>query len=451
MTSSDTSTTLTRWYTAARGSAFVAVATRALRELHASDAAAATTAASGLLRPAAIHRWYSPQSVTAPVVCCGCFQPVLVAQDAEGRAQCCELCGVVAHGACLKAVPHNCRLLSLAAVPLPPPPPPQSQPAEAEAVAPSLPPPPPLPSLPHDWRPAGTTLDLILPPADAEMLLTGADTITNSGGGGGANGLSGHASAAHGPSSLCLYCGEPCEVGLLAVEPVWRCGGCRRFVHVQCWSSVHPGVLSAATRAALEGHSMESEEIVGSPRGGVSFQREAYGDGDSARRDGGGGGGGGGGAGTTTTGRAGIGLALGDQKADGTVGSRLRGVGTAAAASSGTAVTATTAAASRKSGCGNGGGDAPTDHTRPNRQSVRSLHPTGPSTIASAAAGTTTCGTLTHKPAAMDGRTKAAAAGPIAAAPPAAAAGWDRHRRCHSLPNIAGQSGSNRAGDGGSG
>ncbi|GIL92070.1 hypothetical protein Vretifemale_19533 [Volvox reticuliferus] len=79
--------TLVRWYTAARGSAFVAVATRALRELHASDAAAATAAASGLLRPAAVHRWYFPQSVTAPVVCCGCFQPVLVAQDAEGRAQ----------------------------------------------------------------------------------------------------------------------------------------------------------------------------------------------------------------------------------------------------------------------------------------------------------------------------------------------------------------------------
>ncbi|GLI65673.1 hypothetical protein VaNZ11_009277, partial [Volvox africanus] len=439
--------TLIRWYTAARGSAFVAVATRALRELHASDAAAATTAASGLLRPAAVHRWYSPQSVTAPVVCCGCFQPVLVAQDTEGRAQCCELCGVVAHGACVKAVPHICRLLSLAAVP----PPPLSQAAEPVVASP----PPPPPSLPHDWRAAGTTLDLILPPADAEMLLTGADTITNGGGGGGgANSWPSHAAAAHGPSSLCLYCGEPCEVGLLAVEPVWRCGGCRRFVHVQCWSSVHPGVLSAATRAALEGQAMESEEITGSPRGGVSFQRDA--DGDSALRDGGGSSGGGGGAETTSTGRAGGGgLSLGVQKADGTASSRGRGVGAAATASSETAVTTTTAAATRKSGCGNGGGggggDAPWDHTRPSRQSARSLHPTGPNTIAPAAAGTTTCGTVTLKPAAMDGRTKAAAAGPSVAAAPAAAAGWDRHRRCHSLPNIAGQSGGNRAGDGGGG
>ncbi|GIM11455.1 hypothetical protein Vretimale_14954 [Volvox reticuliferus] len=430
--------TLVRWYTAARGSAFVAVATRALRELHASDAAAATAAASGLLRPAAVHRWYFPQSVTAPVVCCGCFQPVLVAQDAEGRAQCCELCGVVAHGACLKSVPHNCRLLSLAAAP----------PQQAEPAAATSPPPPPLPPLPHDWRPAGTTLDLILPPADAEMLLTGADTITNGGGGGGgANGWLSNAAAAHGPSSLCLYCGEPCEVGLLAVEPVWRCGGCRRFVHVQCWSSVHPGVLSAATRAALEGQSMEVEEITGSPRGGVPFQRDAAaGSGRAEHASGGSGGGGGGGStGSCSTGRADGNIALGDQRADGAVGVRLRGVGTAAAASSGTALTAATAApASLKSGCGSGGGgggDAPADHTRLHRPSARSLHPTGPSSIAAAAAGTTACGAVTHKPPPLDSRTKAAAAAP-------GAAGWDRHRRCQSLPNIAGQSGGNRNGGG---
>lgn len=128
--------------------------------------------------PFALADWPCCLPLSTPPIC-----PELLA-----CLQCCELCGVVAHGGCFKAVPHNCRLLTLG---------PPAQPAgstasasawsgggagadghrakgEAEGgahsavcgsdlfLAMSLPLPLPLP---HDWRPAGTTLDLILPPA----------------------------------------------------------------------------------------------------------------------------------------------------------------------------------------------------------------------------------------------------------------------------------------------
>ncbi|GLC33320.1 hypothetical protein PLESTB_000346100 [Pleodorina starrii] len=398
---------LLRWYAAARGSAFVAVATRALRELHASGAlfelAGDSADPACMPRPAAAHRWYTPPGVTAPVVCCGCFQPVVVAQGAEGHAQCCELCGMVAHGSCIKAVPHNCRLLSLAAPPTEPPPPP---PARGGGAAPSAAPPPPLP---HDWRPAGTTLDLILPPADSEMLLTGGDSTAaaaGSGGGGaavthGSVSASSAACSSHGPPSLCLYCGEPCEVGLLAVEPVWRCGGCRRFAHVQCWSSLHPGALSAATRAALEGQALEAEEITavggGSPRG-ASYQWDHQANGDGGQEAGSGGSGG-----------------------DPLSGSAAAGGG----------------GGGRRSG---GGG---TDHAGVHGHSARALRPAeGPASAGGGSGG---------------GKGAAVAAAAASAAPAAATASgtWDWSRRCRSLPNIAGHGagggGSRGSGGGGSG
>ncbi|EFJ44622.1 diacylglycerol kinase [Volvox carteri f. nagariensis] len=487
---------LVRWYAAARGSAFVAVAFRALRELHASGAllgsAAGAADAIVLPRPAPVHRWYTPPSVTAPVVCCGCFQPVVVAQGAEERAQCCELCGMVAHGTCVKAVPHNCRLLYMDSLTPPPPPhetpqePQSEQPAAATAAAvtstatasarapPSLPPP-----LPHDWRPAGTTLDLILPPADTEMLLMGGDSSSTMAGPPGASTSSytfpssssasatittttiysnniiinnnnnnaavttstSSSSPCHGPSSLCIYCGEPCEVGLLAVEPVWRCGGCRRFAHVQCWSCLHPDVLSAATRAALEGQAMEAEEISGSPRG-ASLHWDSPGEG----------GGGGGNAVAAASSAMPITarplghpaantVAPSDQAPAARPTSRLRGVSSAAVTA------ATAAAANRKSG---GGGAA--EHVRTHRHSARVL----PTAAAAAAANPSSSGGggggggVTSGSGGGAGSGKASLAPPpqpAAAAPAAAADGvWDRHRRCHSLPDIAGHGGGNRGG-----
>ncbi|KAG2450252.1 hypothetical protein HYH02_004764 [Chlamydomonas schloesseri] len=350
---------LFRWYAAARGSGYVAVATQALRELHASGAflissaswqqqqqqqlvlgpeqpqphqpllheGEAGTCVPGLAlltgsdpragsaphapapllggahapRPAAAHRWYTPSSIGSPVVCAACFQPVVGAQGGHEQAQCCELCGVVAHGGCFKAVPHNCRLLTLV---------PSAQLAPSGSgsgaggdrgkgttegtgrsssgisaaelllgMGPASTPALPLP-LPHDWRPAGTTLDLILPPADTELLVlannaagvapagaTGTGVISAAG--------AAAASTSHGPPSLCIYCGEPCEVGLLAVEPVWRCSGCRRFAHVQCWSALHPGILSAATRAALAGQSLDADDVLASPRPASKWEAAA--------------------------------------------------------------------------------------------------------------------------------------------------------------------------------
>ncbi|GFR47324.1 hypothetical protein Agub_g9013, partial [Astrephomene gubernaculifera] len=153
----------------------------------------------------------------------------------------CELCGVVSHASCCRAVPHSCRLLALAA-PLPAA---GAEATEAAGGAGAG----PLPPLPHDWRPAGTTLDLLLPPADAEMLLSGGAPPPHDPTSPTPTPTPSSSSPPHGPPSLCLYCGAPCEVGLLAVEPVWRCAGCRRFAHVMCWCSLHPGALSAGTRA----------------------------------------------------------------------------------------------------------------------------------------------------------------------------------------------------------
>ncbi|KAG2441183.1 hypothetical protein HXX76_004035 [Chlamydomonas incerta] len=134
--------------------------------------------------------------------------------------------------------------------------------------------------LPHDWRPAGTTLDLILPPADTELLVMANNAAGVAPAGATAAGVISAAGAAaastsHGPSCLCIYCGEPCEVGLLAVEPVWRCSGCRRFAHVQCWSALHPGILSAATRAALAGQSLDADDVLASPRPASKWEAAA--------------------------------------------------------------------------------------------------------------------------------------------------------------------------------
>lgn len=51
--------------------------------------------------------------------------------------------------------------------------------------------------------------------------------------------------------SLCLMCGDPCEVGLFAVEPVWGCSGCKRQLHCQCYAHTHPDCFSSSTLAAL--------------------------------------------------------------------------------------------------------------------------------------------------------------------------------------------------------
>lgn len=42
----------------------------------------------------------------------------------------------------------------------------------------------------------------------------------------------------------------------------------RRFAHVQCWSTLHPGILSAATRAALAGQSLDADDVLVRGEGG---------------------------------------------------------------------------------------------------------------------------------------------------------------------------------------
>ncbi|KAJ9505677.1 hypothetical protein QJQ45_028107, partial [Haematococcus lacustris] len=55
------------------------------------------------------------------------------------------------------------------------------------------------------------------------------------------------------PPELCLVCGEPCEVGLFAMEPVWTCTWCHGLAHVLCVVMAQPAAFSPATLAALQG------------------------------------------------------------------------------------------------------------------------------------------------------------------------------------------------------
>ena len=52
---------------------------------------------------------------------------------------------------------------------------------------------------------------------------------------------------------LCLYCVQPCEVGLFAVEPVWRCVWCHCLAHVQCFVDRHPQVGAGGGAGAGQG------------------------------------------------------------------------------------------------------------------------------------------------------------------------------------------------------
>ncbi|MEW5303538.1 MAG: hypothetical protein WDW36_006219 [Sanguina aurantia] len=170
-------------YTARHASSFTAIATSALKELHAHKP---------LLYPPTPHEWYTTAS-NAPgsLVCCACFKPVIPG----GQAQCCELCGVVAHFACCRGVPPDCKPWSL----------PQGRHG-------------------HDWRPTGTL-------ADQSQDVSSTDLTA--------------------APSLCLICKDTCEVGLFAVEPVWSCSGCKWLVHCQCYAHTHPDAFSPATLASL--------------------------------------------------------------------------------------------------------------------------------------------------------------------------------------------------------
>jgi len=233
-----------RYYTAKHGSAFVAVATAAIKEMRAKYPA--------LYQPTP-HAWTPLGDPNAPVVCMVCMNPVL---GHEGQS--CEHCSVVVHNRCLRYTVADCRPLAVHAS-----------------------------HQPHDWRPAGVLLPLVQaldqPGCSPQVegpatLVVEADLLVPTGLDGGEGP----------PAELCIYCQEPCEVGLFAVEPVWTCTCCRNLAHMRCYVGRHPATFSRATQDALRCQlaGLEAEMAAeaagqfsypGSPRSGMASPQKARG------------------------------------------------------------------------------------------------------------------------------------------------------------------------------
>ncbi|KAJ9510758.1 hypothetical protein QJQ45_027622 [Haematococcus lacustris] len=238
---------------------FVSVATAALRELRASQPA---------LYPAAPHCW-SPalHGDSAPVVCAVCLTPCL-------SGQYCLYCRVVVHHSCARYMPHDCKPLALPDAPWPLHhwcPAGVTLPALAAEHGASLHRPPPHPPSPissssRTWaHPQGQDFRSLAPAASSPTPLT-QDPLHGSSPGDPPSfsppsthhaphpqDAQEHPPWGPSPPELCLVCGEPCEVGLFAMEPVWTCTWCHGLAHVLCVVMAQPAAFSPATLAALQG------------------------------------------------------------------------------------------------------------------------------------------------------------------------------------------------------
>ncbi|KAL6765816.1 hypothetical protein V8C86DRAFT_3127753, partial [Haematococcus lacustris] len=248
-----------RVWTARRAVPFVSVATAALRELRASQPA---------LYPAAPHCW-SPalHGDSAPVVCAVCLTPCL-------SGQYCLYCRVVVHHSCARYMPHDCKPLALPDAPWPLHhwcPAGVTLPALAAEHGASLHRPPPHPPSPSSsssraWsHPQGQDFRSLAPAASSPTPLT-QDPLHGSSPGDPPSfsppsthhaphpqDAQEHPPWGPSPPELCLVCGEPCEVGLFAMEPVWTCTWCHGLAHVLCVVMAQPAAFSPATLAALQG------------------------------------------------------------------------------------------------------------------------------------------------------------------------------------------------------